>query len=237
MTEKALSVFGTGDIRRSGNVALVRTVHRGLDTVVAPDGRLIVGVSQEPGGSPRTLDLKGVVSDATDIVAQGGADARRSYGNVFVVVSRPDGQGGEVWQRVLIDYPSKRVITNPGEPNQHEYPADGLPQSFTTGQPYAFVPKGGDSSKPKTSNGSVVAAFMYGPPEESAVGNFDPTAIANGRFSTLTHAYFDPAKPMTPEGLQQAYLAEQDPIAMATAAAQKLLQQPPGGGAPGAIGS
>ncbi len=202
---------------------------------MAPDGRLIVGVSQQPGGKPRTLDLKRVVSDATDIVAQGGADARRAYGNVFVVVARPDGQGGQVLQETIIDYPNKRIITNPGTTGQHEYPADGLPQTFTTGQPYAFKPQGGDPSKPRTSSGAVVAAYMYGPPEESAVGNFDPVALARGHFSTLTHAYFDPARPLTEQGLQDAHIAARDPIAEATAAAQRIIGSSPGGGAPAAL--
>jgi hypothetical protein len=235
MSEKALvpTTSIVEQARRGGNVALISTVHGNLDTVVAPDGKLIVGVSKREGEAPRTLDLKGVISDATDIVEQGGADARRSYGEVYVVVGRPDGQGGQILQETLIDYPGRRIITNPGAPNQHEYPTAGLPQKFTTDQPYQFIPAGGDSSKPRTSNGTVLAAYMHAPVEGAAVESFDPAAIARGDIAALTHGFFDPAKPMTPQSLQQAHIAERDPIADAVAAAQRVVEA--GQGTPPAL--
>jgi hypothetical protein len=230
MSEKALvpTTSIINQARRSGNVALIATVHGNLDTVVAPDGKLIVGVSKRAGEGPRTLDLEVVISDATDIVGQGSADARQSYGQVYVVVGRPDGQGGQTLQEALIDYPSKMIITNPGAVNQHEYPAAGLPQRFTTDQPYRFVPVGGDPSKPKTSNGTVLAAYMHAPEEGAAVASFDPAAIARGDIAALTHGFLDPAKPMAPQNLQEAPIALRDPIADAVAAAQRVVQAGPG---------
>lgn len=233
MTEKAVATTNIMDtVHRGGNVALVTTVHSELDTVVGPDGKLIIGVSQQPGGKPRTLDLKRVVAHATDIVEQGGSDARRTYGEVYVVVGRPDGQGGQILQETIVDYPNKRIITNPGTANQHVYPADGLPQRFTTDQPYEFVPRGGSSSHPKKSSGLVLAAYMHAPEEGAAVQNFDPAAIARGDFATLTHAYLDPARPLTAQGLREAPVADRDPIAEAVAAAHRVVPGP-GSGAQG----
>lgn len=236
MTEKALATTNiVPQARRAGEVALVTTVHGNLDTVMSKDGKLIVGVSQRPDGTPRTLDLKGVISDATDIVEQPGPDARRSYGQVYVVVGKPNKKGGLALQETLFDYPNRKIITNPGADNQHEYPAAGLPQSFTTGQPYRFIPTGGDPSHPKKSNGTVVAAYMHAPTEGAAVPTFDPEAIARGDFAALTNAYFDPAQPLTPQGLREAPIAEIDPIAEAAAAAQRIVPPGPPNGAQGAL--
>jgi|GEM_PF-2948787 len=235
-TENAVARVDRGQAARlGGNVALVTTVHKGLDRVVAPDGRLIIGVSQRPGEDPRTLNLKTAVAEATDIVAQPGPDARRAYGEVLVVVARPDGKGGFRPQTALIDYPNKRIITNPGEANQHVRSAAGLPQAFTTNQPYSFVQAGGDPSKPSTSNGVVVAAYMHAPVEGSAIPTFNPAALARGDLTHLTHAFFEPAGPLAGQTTQQAFVATVDPIAAASAAAQRVMLGQQGGNGPRAI--
>ncbi len=167
-----------------------------------------------------------MVAEATDVVEQGGNDARRAYGQVYLVVGKPDGQGGQVLQQTLIDYPGRKIITNPGALDQHEYPADGLPQTFTTGQAYTFIPKGGDPDDPRKSSGPVLAAYMYAPQEGAAVQNFNPGAIAHGDFATLTHAYLDPAKPLAAQGLREAPIVDRDPIAESVAAAHRVVSGP-----------
>jgi hypothetical protein len=136
----------------------------------------------------------------------------------------------------VFDYPNKTIITDPGTRDQREHAAAGLPQQFTTEQPFTFRRLGADPNKPPTSSrGVIVAAYMYGPDEASGVESFDAAAIARGDLRTLTHGFIDPAKPMAEQGLHPAGIATVDPIAEATAAAHRVIDSRPGGGTPGAL--